>query len=113
MREVRPKKTWSGAIGGLAGGVAASVAVAYASGIGKLGIVGVMAFVLSVWRKPATCLNPRSKGVSAPRTRIHLIPGHGGLMDRLDGFLVAALVALLIGIIRQGTAAPARGLLIW
>jgi len=43
----------------------------------------------------------------------HLIPGHGGLMDRLDGFLVAALAALLIGMIRQGTAAPARGLLIW
>jgi phosphatidate cytidylyltransferase len=43
----------------------------------------------------------------------HLIPGHGGLMDRLDGFLVAAVAALLIGIIRQGTAAPARGLLVW
>ena len=40
---VSPKKTWSGAIGGLAGGVAAGVAVAYASGVGKLGIVGVMA----------------------------------------------------------------------
>src|SRR5262249_3661699 len=45
---VSPKKTWAGAIGGLVGGVAASVAVAYASGVGKLGIVGVMACVLSV-----------------------------------------------------------------
>ena len=34
-------------------------------------------------------------------------------MDRLDGFLVAAFAALLIGMLRQGTAAPARGLLVW
>jgi phosphatidate cytidylyltransferase len=35
------------------------------------------------------------------------------VMDRLDGFLVAALAALVIGMVRQGAAAPAQGLLIW
>jgi hypothetical protein len=35
------------------------------------------------------------------------------LMDRLDGFLVAAFVALLAGMIHAGAAAPARGLLVW
>jgi phosphatidate cytidylyltransferase len=46
--KVSPKKTWVGAIAGLAGGVAAGVVVAYASGIGKLGMAGVMALLLSV-----------------------------------------------------------------
>jgi phosphatidate cytidylyltransferase len=111
--EVSPNKTWSGAIGGLAGGVAASVAVAYASGIGKLGIVGVMALVLSVLAQAGDLFESAVKRRVGAKDASHLIPGHGGLMDRLDGFLIAALAALLIGIIRQGTAAPARGLLIW
>jgi phosphatidate cytidylyltransferase len=60
---VSPNKTWSGAFGGLAGGVAAGIAVAYASGVGKLGMVGVMALCCQSWRRPATCSNPRSNGV--------------------------------------------------
>ena len=110
---VSPKKTWSGAVGGLVGGVAASVAVAYASGIGRLGIVGVMALVLSVLAQAGDLFESAVKRRFGAKDASHLIPGHGGLMDRLDGFLVAALAALLIGMIRQGTAAPARGLLIW
>jgi phosphatidate cytidylyltransferase len=43
----------------------------------------------------------------------HLIPGHGGLMDRLDGFVAAGVVAALIGLARGGFEAPGRGLLVW
>ena len=34
-------------------------------------------------------------------------------MDRLDGFLAAAVVAAVIGVVRGGLEAPARGLLVW
>ena len=43
----------------------------------------------------------------------HLIPGHGGLMDRLDGFVTASVVAAIIGLARGGFEAPGRGLLVW
>jgi phosphatidate cytidylyltransferase len=110
---VSPKKTWSGAIGGLAGGIAVSVAVAYASGVGKLGIVGVVACVLSILAQAGDLLESSVKRRFGAKDASHLIPGHGGLMDRLDGFLIAALAAVLIGIIHEGVAAPARGLLVW
>jgi phosphatidate cytidylyltransferase len=110
---VSPKKTWAGAVGGLAAGVAAGVAVAYASGIGRLGIVCVMALVLSVLAEAGDLFESAVKRRFGAKDASHLIPGHGGLMDRLDGFLVAAFAALLIGMIHDGMAASARGLLIW
>lgn len=111
--QVSPNKTWAGAVGGLAGGVAGGTLVAYASGIGRLAVVGVIALVLSVLAQAGDLFESAVKRRFGAKDTSRLIPGHGGLMDRLDGFLVAALAALLIGILRQGTGAPAHGLLLW
>lgn len=110
---VSPNKTWSGAIGGLIGGVAAGLAVAYTIGVSRLGIIGGMALLLSVLTQAGDLLESAVKRRFHAKDTSRLIPGHGGLMDRLDGFLVAALAALLIGLLRQGTGAPARGFLVW
>ncbi len=110
---ISPKKTWSGAIGGLAGGVAAGTLVAYASGVGRPAVAGVVALVLSILAQAGDLFESAVKRRFGAKDASRLIPGHGGVMDRLDGFLVAALAALLIGILHQGTDAPARGLLVW
>jgi len=110
---ISPNKTWAGAVGGLAGGVAAGILVAYASGVERLAVVGVLALVLSVLAQGGDLLESVVKRRFGAKDAGNLIPGHGGVMDRLDGFLVAALAAALIGILHQGTVAPARGLLVW
>lgn len=111
--KVSPNKTWSGAFGGLAGGVAGGTLVAYADGLSRLAVVGVIALVLSALAQAGDLLESAIKRHFGAKDTSQLIPGHGGLMDRLDGFLVAAAAALLIGIVRQGTAAAAHGLLLW
>ena len=110
---ISPNKTWAGAVGGVLGGVAAGTSVAYASGVDKLVAVGVVAFVLSVLTQAGDLFESAVKRRFGAKDAGSLIPGHGGLMDRLDGFLLAAFVALLIGILRQGPDAPGQGLLVW
>jgi phosphatidate cytidylyltransferase len=110
--QVSPKKTWSGAFGGLAGGVVGGTLVAYASGVGGSG-VALVAFALSALSQAGDLFESAVKRHFGAKDTGRLIPGHGGLMDRLDSFVVAALAAVLIGVLHQGTHAPARGLLVW
>jgi phosphatidate cytidylyltransferase len=111
--QLSPKKTWAGAIGGLFGGVAAGTAVAYASGGTNLIVAGILAVLLSIAGQGGDLFESAIKRRFGVKDAGNLIPGHGGVMDRLDGFLVAALVAVLIGVVHEGVAAPGRGLLVW
>lgn len=114
---VSPNKTWAGVFGGLAGGVAAGMLVAYASGETKPAVAGGLALILSIAAQCGDLFESAIKRRYGAKDASHLIPGHGGVMDRLDGFLVAALAAVAIAILRlglvQGLAAPAQGLLLW
>ena len=111
--ELSPKKTWAGAIGGLIGGVAAGTLVAYASaGTGPV-VAGVLALALSIAAQGGDLFESAVKRRFGAKDAGSLIPGHGGAMDRLDGFVVAALLAFLIGSLHQSTAAAAQGLLVW
>ena len=87
MPRVSPKKTWSGALGGLAGAVAAGI--------------GIVASVLSQGGDLVESGLKRRYGVKDSGASI---PGHGGVMDRLDGFFAVALLAALYLILRRLTA---------
>jgi phosphatidate cytidylyltransferase len=113
MPQVSPKKTWSGALGGTVAAVVAAVVVAHLAALNGLFAIAMLAVVLSVFAQGGDLLESFLKRRFGVKDSSHLIPGHGGLMDRLDGFVTASVVAALIGLARGGFEAPGRGMLVW
>jgi phosphatidate cytidylyltransferase len=110
---ISPKKTWSGAVGGTVAAIGAALALAIAAGLPNLPAVGLIAAAASALAQAGDLFESALKRRFGAKDSSHLIPGHGGLMDRLDGFVAAAVFATLIGLIHGGVDEPARGLLVW
>ena len=113
MPRVSPKKTWSGAIGGSAAAVVGGVLLARQFGIAEWVAVALVALVLSVVSQAGDLFESAVKRRFNAKDSSQILPGHGGLMDRLDGFVVAAVAGALIGLLHGGINAPARGLMVW
>jgi phosphatidate cytidylyltransferase len=110
---VSPKKTWSGAIAGTVGAMIVAPLVADQFGLfNRLAIVAI-ALILSVLAQIGDLFESWVKRQFGAKDSSQLIPGHGGVMDRLDGFWAAAVAGCLIGLLRGGFDGPARGLLLW
>lgn len=109
---VSPKKTWAGAVGGLAGSLVVASVFAVA-GFGRMGPLLLLATVLSVVSQLGDLFESAVKRNFGVKDSSHIIPGHGGLLDRLDGFVAAIVVAVLIGVVRGGIDGVGRGLMVW
>ena len=113
MPQVSPNKTWAGAVGGLIASVVVTLALAKMAGLTALFALAMLAVVLSVFAQGGDLFESFLKRRFHAKNSGHLIPGHGGLMDRLDGFVSASVAAALIGLARGGFEAPGHGLLVW
>ena len=97
-----PRKTWAGAIAGVAGGVVTALLygpfvlerVALRLSVGQLLTVGLMVAVVAQVGDVAESLFKREAGVKDSSS---LIPGHGGVLDRLDSlyFVLPVTAGLL------------------
>lgn len=96
---VSPNKTWSGAVGGLLSAVAAGAAAAYVMEPGITGQVVPVAAFLSLLTQAGDLFESWIKRRFHVKDSSSLIPGHGGLLDRLDGVLAAAPAAALLGVL--------------
>jgi phosphatidate cytidylyltransferase len=94
---VSPNKTWSGAVGGLVAAILTGLAtaLAFTPRASVLAVV-VVAVLLGVASQAGDMLESAIKRRFHVKDSSSLIPGHGGLLDRLDGVLAAAPVAALI-----------------
>ena len=95
---ISPGKTWSGAIGGAVSAVVAGTLVHMAffplNGLW----VPAIALVLSVFSQVGDLFESFIKRRFGVKDSSRLIPGHGGVMDRVDGLVFACFAAFLIAL---------------
>lgn len=93
---ISPKKTWAGLIGGMAFAALIGWGVAAAAEAARPGVAALVAAALAVAGQAGDLFESYMKRRSDVKDSGGLIPGHGGLLDRIDGLIVAApLFALL------------------
>jgi len=109
---VSPKKTWAGAVGGFAASLAVACGFA-AFDLGRTVPLLISAAILSVASQLGDLFESAVKRRFGVKDSSHIIPGHGGLMDRLDGFVAAVVLAAIFGFLRGGADGVGRGLMVW
>lgn len=110
---VSPNKTWSGALGGVIAATVAGFLLVWVTGGQVSGALVIVALALSVVSQFGDLFESGIKRRFGVKDASKLIPGHGGLMDRVDGLTFAAIAAALIGWAHAGGSEVGRGLLIW
>jgi len=105
---ISPGKTWSGALGGALGGVVAGIVTAYSAGAAmSFAAVTALALLLSIVSQAGDLFESAVKRRRGVKDSGALIPGHGGIMDRVDGLVAAAVLLYLIGVVFSELGAPA------
>jgi len=93
---ISPKKTWAGLFGAVAGGLAAGLAVGWAAGTPNLAVLAILGAALAVVEQLGDLFESALKRYYGVKDSGRLIPGHGGVLDRVDGLVAAALVLAAI-----------------
>lgn len=100
---ISPNKTWSGALGGLTFAVLFGggfvLALGQSEPLGWMLLAGVLSVVSQIGDLAESALKRRFKVKDSSQ----LIPGHGGVMDRIDGLVAAAVFAAVLGVAFGGS----------
>jgi phosphatidate cytidylyltransferase len=109
--QISPHKTWSGFVAGILAPALVGYIAAKVLESGSALRLLLVSVALAIACQFGDLLESWVKRRFGAKDSSHLIPGHGGLLDRIDGLMMAAVLAGLIAL--RDPAAPGRGLLFW
>ena len=110
---ISPKKTWAGLGGAVAGSALVSIIFAWITPLNGIWALAILAGCLALVEQAGDLFESSLKRFHGVKDSGTLIPGHGGVIDRVDGLIAVAVAAALIGIFRDQGVSAARGLLHW
>jgi phosphatidate cytidylyltransferase len=97
--KISPNKTWSGFVGGIGGAaIVAMLTFFVTKEIGFFSFI-LLTILLSVASQCGDLLESFIKRKFKIKDTGNLFPGHGGILDRVDGLMIAAPIALLIALL--------------
>lgn len=99
LPRVSPKKTWAGLIGGIICAGAVGAAFAFGAGRSSLWPLAVYSGFLAVVAQGGDLFESWVKRHFGVKDSGAIMPGHGGLLDRVDGLLAVAAVVALVSLI--------------
>jgi phosphatidate cytidylyltransferase len=111
--DISPSKTWSGALGGLALGTGAGLLVWIWVTESPIWIGLVLSAAISILGQAGDLSESAVKRHFRIKDSGDIIPGHGGLMDRLDSLTLGVFLVVIVGAAHAGFGAIAEGLLHW
>lgn len=99
---ISPKKTWAGFIGGIS--IASLISVGFHfHAPGDIVILAIIGFLVALASQLGDLLESMMKRHFGVKDSSNLIPGHGGVLDRVDGLVIGAVaLAAILLIFGQG-----------
>jgi phosphatidate cytidylyltransferase len=98
---ISPSKTWSGLVGGASASAIVSALCGLAVGTGETLTLALTGVGIALVAQAGDLLESAQKRRAGVKDSGRLIPGHGGILDRIDGLIAAlvfiALIRLAIG----------------
>lgn len=96
---ISPKKTWAGLAGGMIGAAAVAIVLARWSHFRPIWMLGAMGAAMAVVGQGGDLLESWVKRRWGVKDSSKLIPGHGGVLDRVDGLLAVGLMAAVMRLV--------------
>ena len=98
---ISPNKTWAGLVGGAICAGATGVVVGVLTGIGTIALFFPLGIVFAILAQTGDLTVSVAKRRFGVKDSSNLIPGHGGVLDRVDGLLTCAPAMAALALLAQ------------
>ncbi len=100
---ISPSKTWSGLVGGMCWAAVISALAGLVFGLGETVSLALIGAILAIVDQAGDLLESAAKRRAGVKDSGRLIPGHGGLLDRIDGLVACLIVVALVRFVVGGS----------